>query len=608
MKDLELRKIYQRILMGLLSIENFKQDYFKEMKEIRQISASFLKNPKFKKKNNKQALLEEVRNKDLTGISDSDFFVQVKYEHGEYIESIFLDFRSYFSNLNLTPPEKKALVAFDLLWNSNLNSIFFNNKKCNFDFDDVFTILSYAADIDEFSVNNLFNTMDEANFLQHNMNKERLELTNTFSYELAKLNSMKKWIEYEGDLTPLITEMFSPSNAMKIALLNNHFKNPEIKREFILATLYNLKDTPLQMADRIITSIYDTLKHNKDADHKKNSSSIVDEQAFIMRYGFNAEMYAEHSGNQQQILKIYNRLQEPSIYLKPNKKMVESLEMLLRTHPNIVNPNELTAYIKDAVLLCKNHILKIQKPLLFVGSPGCGKTLLCKQLREVFNQDNDIFIPMGCGSGVSGLFGSTGEYRNANHGKILGSIWLSMNNKNCLNPLIIVDEIDKSGLTSTDINQNVYASLIQLFEEENRQEFTDNFFQLPLKGFYPNFIATCNTTDTIPDPLKDRMIQVIFRDYLPEEIKNIIIPLKYQAFRKERRNNLPENLTKEEIEIIYKMCEGKPRQVPSSILKYITATLDSEGKRHSLTTADIENLINSNERADSSANQIGFCL
>ena len=228
MKDLELRKIYQRILIGLLSIENFNQDYFKEMKEIRQISASFLKNPKFKKKNNKQALLEEVRNKDLNGISDSDFFVQVKYEHGEYIESIFLDFESSFSKLNLTPPEKNALVAFDFLWNSNLNSIFFNNKKSSFHFEDIFTILSYTADIDEFSVSNMFNVMVDANFIEHNDKKDRPELTNMFTYELAKLNSMKKWIEFEGDLTPLITEMFSPSNAMKIANLQNHFKNPEI--------------------------------------------------------------------------------------------------------------------------------------------------------------------------------------------------------------------------------------------------------------------------------------------------------------------------------------------------------------------------------------------
>ena len=60
--------------------------------------------------------------------------------------------------------------------------------------------------------------------------------------------------------------------------------------------------------------------------------------------------------------------------------------------------------------------------ILLVGNPGCGKSLFCRQLRELFRQNYDIFIPLGAGQGSDAIAGSTPDYKNASNGRILSSI------------------------------------------------------------------------------------------------------------------------------------------------------------------------------------------
>ena len=62
------------------------------------------------------------------------------------------------------------------------------------------------------------------------------------------------------------------------------------------------------------------------------------------------------------------------------------------------------------------------EPILLVGNPGCGKSLFCRQLRELFRQNYDIFIPLGAGQGSDAIAGSTPDYKNASNGRVLSSI------------------------------------------------------------------------------------------------------------------------------------------------------------------------------------------
>ena len=323
------------------------------------------------------------------------------------------------------------------------------------------------------------------------------------------------------------------------------------------------------------------------------------------RYGQDGMFLSENPGLLTKIMDIYRKLLSPTSYLTVEKGMIEKIKDIISQHPNIINKDLLMAFFKDSFLFAKNSIVKIP-PLVFVGEPGCGKSLLCTQLREVLNQDTDIFIPLGTGLGVAGMLGSTPEYKNATHGKILSAIWLAMKNTNCGNPLVVLDEIDKSGFMSTDINQNVFATLIQLLGDVNMSQFQDNYFEVPLRSYHPNFIATANTLDIIPDPVLDRINIIRFRDYTPEELKNIVIPLQYKLYRDSHNDLIPETLSSEEVDIIYKLCNGKPRQIQTSIIKYISILFDDEGQRQQLDSKEIDRLMgmlisNNSER------QIGFC-
>ena len=238
--------------------------------------------------------------------------------------------------------------------------------------------------------------------------------------------------------------------------------------------------------------------------------------------------------------------------------------------------------------------------------------MFCRQLREVFGQDNDIFIPMGIGSGVDGLFGCPPSYKSASNGKILSSIWESMDKTNCLNPIIVLDEMEKAcySIGTHDVNQNVLPSLLQLFGDENILQFKDNFFEVPIKNFHPNFIATANSLESIPEPLLNRLNVIRFRGYSEAEVKETVIPYQYESFKKGHNELVPDALSNEEIDIIYKMSRSKTRQIKPSINKFLAASFDLNGQRHQLDSAEVEGLLKTSQTSCEEKHeekQIGFC-
>ena len=135
----------------------------------------------------------------------------------------------------------------------------------------------------------------------------------------------------------------------------------------------------------------------------------------------------------------------------------------------------------------------------------------------------------------------------------------------------------------------------------------DNFFEVPIKKeFHPNYIATANSLEPIPEPLLDRVNVIRFRDYTENELKNTIIPFQYESFKENHNELVPKPLTNEETEIIYKMSQGRTRKIQPSINKYLFAIFDINGKKHQLSSLEIENLIETSA-VNYEEKQIGFC-
>ena len=331
----------------------------------------------------------------------------------------------------------------------------------------------------------------------------------------------------------------------------------------------------------------------------------ITEKDFRMRYGYDESQYSDNTVTSAKIGSIFRQLMQPSDYLKADESILEKAVSIIEQHPNIINKDVRISYLKNAVLFSKENVIRI-RPLLFVGEPGCGKTLLCKQLRECFGQAKDIFLPMGSGLGTDMLVGYGAGYKNACNGLVLSSIWLSNDGRNCLNPILVIDEIDKASFKScNDVNQNMYPTLVQLLGDENIGHFKDNFFEVTLQNFYPIFFATANTLETIPEPLLDRFIIINFRAYTQEEFKKLIIPLQYESFRKEHNSRVPEKIDENDIDLLCKMCKGRTRQIQTSILKFLAAQFDLKGQQHVLSSTEKAKLL---ENTEDKSELIGFSL
>lgn len=139
----------------------------------------------------------------------------------------------------------------------------------------------------------------------------------------------------------------------------------------------------------------------------------------------------------------------------------------------------------------KSHIT----PILLLGEPGIGKTYFAKQLSKYLNTGY-TFIDMGSMTASWVLTGNNGTWQEAKQGKILEA----MLNSPTVNPIVLMDEIDKASSSKYD----PLAPLHQLLEEINAQEFTDEFAEMTFNASGIIYIACANTINTLSDPLLSR--------------------------------------------------------------------------------------------------------
>lgn len=139
----------------------------------------------------------------------------------------------------------------------------------------------------------------------------------------------------------------------------------------------------------------------------------------------------------------------------------------------------------------KRHVA----PILLLGDPGIGKTYFAKRLAK-YLKTGYTFIDMGSISAGWVLTGNNGTWQDAKQGKILEA----MMNSPTVNPIVLMDEIDKVSSGKYD----PLAPLHQLLEEVNSTEIVDEFADLTFDGSGIIYIACANTINTLSDPLLSR--------------------------------------------------------------------------------------------------------
>jgi len=149
------------------------------------------------------------------------------------------------------------------------------------------------------------------------------------------------------------------------------------------------------------------------------------------------------------------------------------------------------------------------KILLLVGPPGVGKTSIGKSIAESFGRKFYRFSVGGMRDEAE-IKGHRRTYIGAMPGKFVQAL----KEVESMNPVIMLDEIDKIG---TSYQGDPASALLEALDPEQNSEFLDHYTDLRIDLSKTLFICTANSLDTIPGPLRDRCDIIRLSGYIAEE-------------------------------------------------------------------------------------------
>jgi len=333
---------------------------------------------------------------------------------------------------------------------------------------------------------------------------------------------------------------------------------------------------------------------NLSEEIRSKVKSDIDEQQrdFYLRQQLKAIQEAlGEDAEQDEVKQLRKRLKEKDDYIpeKARETVLKELQRLERTPNSSPNYGIIHSYIEWILdlpwnefsedildldrarkILDEDHyglekvkkriieylaVLKLKKdmkaPILcFYGPPGVGKTSLGKSIARALNRHFERFSLGGIRDEAE-----IRGHRRTYIGALPGRIIQAMKKAGKGNPVLMLDEIDKVG---SDFRGDPTSALLEVLDPEQNDSFSDNYLELEYDLSKVLFIATANSLDTIPAPLRDRMEIIHISGYTQQE--KVQIAKKYLVPKQIEENGLTEDQIKLSHQAIQRIIDQYTRE------------------------------------------------
>lgn len=260
------------------------------------------------------------------------------------------------------------------------------------------------------------------------------------------------------------------------------------------------------------------------------------------------------------------------IYTKNSINLEKSRKILDKDHYGL---DKVKTRIIESLAVYKRNPGYAGQIICLYGPPGVGKTSIVKSLAKSMNR-NYVRVALGGIHDEAEIRGHRKTYIGAMTGRIIDALIKS----GSMNPIILLDEIDKIG---NDYKGDPSSALLEALDPEQNASFTDHYIDFPIDLSKALFITTANDVSTVSAPLYDRMEVIELNSYTADEKFNIA---KKHLIKKEL---LKHNISPKEFKIsdaaLYKIIDcytkeagvrGLEKQISNLCRKAATALEEGE--------------------------------